>query len=410
MEINQYLTHKQREDQDMATADLDAYVEEFLKEREPQQAIKFEDILLEDEPNNTVTTHTSFQDISNLLDRYVARPAIVNAVREAEKIEAKATNIDNFIEHGKLAFKNPELNKYFTIKQPKITAVIDWLALEFSVNRSEFTFSHPDKPFQDIRKLMKDHGIDPNIYVVQSPKDASKFTVHLHDIVTGNQLQKVADLLHTEYGANPNDMWITTLELSLDFWHRSSRPLLLALSKSVRTNESVIDQDFRVYKTEKLPNGNKKKLYGVMPKDPRKALRYINKGYTIGIGHRSNDDVYIRLYFKMTDRDNDLPLNQHRMRIEVNLKGQTLADMGNGVDNLRTLITEGFKYLNFTRLDDKATAEEKDRYSNKVELFGRETTIISKSRNKRKLPEFIKSHRELNDVTRKAIYNLSRHF
>lgn len=373
-----------------------------------EPTVTFEDILLPDEdvtlsvPIDTNEGRAYLpKEFDAFFDDYGKRLLESKSVHQAKEIEARITTIESY-PFAKIKLKSKEVTSYFEFKPPSVTAVIDWLALEFRVNTSVFAFKHPDKPFQDIRKLMKDHVVDPNIYVLHSKEDRNKFTIHLHDVARVEQLDKVIELLRIHYGASPHEMRITTLELSLDFWNVKTKAMLLALAKSVRLVASVEDKDFRVY----LDSNH----FAVMPKDPRKAMSYIGQGYTIGIGHMQNDDVYIRAYYKQTDRNVDLPEHDRRLRIEVNLKGKTLEAMGNHTGNLKALIEQGFKYLTFTRLNTDVTDKEQTYYADQVELFGRSTSVISRSRNRRPLRNFIRTNRELNDVVRKSVYNLSRYF
>ena len=66
--------------------------------------------------------------------------------------------------------------------------------------------------------------------------------------------------------------------------------------------------------------------------------------------------------------------------------------------------------MRFTKLNDGVTAAEARHYRERIELFGQEKQIISKSRNKRDLPDLIRTHAELNRTASKAVYNLSRNF
>lgn len=362
--------------------------------------ITFENMLLDHDQQSLVLKPQN-NDFNSCFDAYVRRLSESKSVQQAKEIEARLTTIESY-PLAKIKVKSKKVASYFKFKAPSVTAVIDWLALEFRVNASAFVFKHPDKPFQDIRKLMKDHAVDPNMYVLHSKSDRSKFTIHLHDIARVEQLDRVIELLRVHYGASPHEMRITTLELSLDFWHVKTKAMLLALAKSVRAVASVEDKDFRVY----LDTNH----FAVMPKDPCKAMSYIDQGYTIGIGHMRNDDVYIRAYYKRTDRNADLPEHERRLRIEVNLTGKILEVMGNHTDNLKALIEQGFKHLTFTRLNTDVANKDQVRYTDQVELFGRSTSVISRSRNRRPLCNFIRTNRGLNDVVRKSVYNLSRYF
>lgn len=345
----------------------------------------------------TVTTPT--KTIFDMLDAYSKSPNIQKGVLEAQKIEAKATSIDCFT--LKPEFNNPKLNEYFKINQPSIKAVIDWLEIEMVVNQF-YNFKHPNQAFSDIRKFLKDNGINENAYVVQSKQNIYQFSFTIHDVESGKSFDNVLHLLRCEY--SPISLKITRIELALDFWNMKSDPFLLALSKSLRVNQSVSDDAFRAYRS------NQKNGFMKMPSSPLIAIKHINNRYTIGIGHRSEGDFYVRLYLKRRDQKKVLPSDQHRIRIEVNLRGDKLTSLNNDVSNLRHLITNGFKSLQFTKLSDKATEAEVKTYHSKIRLFGRETLIISKSRNKRDLPEFIKSHAELNRAVGKAVANLTRKF
>ena len=394
------MSQREQREIDSFTEELDALFANALKEDEPSSGstvVSWDDIELKDELPTAVTKDTPWQTVCDFWDEYSSRPSIQQGLREAEKIEAKCTHIESF--PLKCEFSNSEMNKYFTILQPRVTACIDWLKLEFTVDPTH-KFGHPTKPFQDIRKFLKGHGINDNAYVEQSQVNLLMFTFDIHDIASSEQIDTILGLLRKEYGAT--DMKIVMLELSFDFWNMKAKPLLLALAKSVRVGSSITDKDFRVYLGAKQ--------FRVMPNNPRKAMKYINRGYTIGIGHRDNDDVYIRLYFKTTDQNKNLPTERHRTRVEVNVSGQTLANFGNCTDNLKELIHSGFKFLQFTKLNDGVTAAEARYYRERIELFGQKKQIISKSRNKRDSPDLIRTHAELNRTVSKAVYNLSRNF
>lgn len=414
-----YLSPQMQEELDKATADLDAFIADFFKEDEPPEdsgSVSWGDIELgcdEDDSRpikfrqtekpkltkpKVITLETPMAEVHASLDALQKSATIQTSLREAEKIEAKATSIDCY-SFKKLEFNNPKLNGFFTIRKPKVIAVIDWLKLQMTVSPA-YAFSHPSKKFQDIRKFLKLHGINNNARVDQSLADERIFTFDIHDVASGEQFKRVIALLESEYGAT--DMKIVMLELSLDFWHVGAEPLLLALAKSVRADTRVSSRDFRLYRG--------KGQFRVIPKSPYTAMRYINEGYTLGIGHRDKSKAYKRAYLKTRDQNQDLPQDQHRPRIEVNLSGQVLVGLGNDTVNLKHLISEGFKYLQFTQLNDNATAEEVKRYRKSIELFGRETSTISKSRHKRQLPDFIKSHADLNRAISKAVYNLTRKF
>lgn len=343
---------------------------------------------------------TSVDLFLRTLDAYASKPSIKAGVLEAEKVEAKVSNIHLYDVVGKeYKLVESKLPHHFSLTKPRIKAVVDWLKLEFCVDE-DYSFSHPTKPFQDIRHFLKKNDINPNAYVESVGNSKPVFRVNLYDINSLKQLKKITHLLEQEYGAT--DFKIVTLELSLDFWNTKSIPFMLALAKSVKVSGDIRDDQLRVYKG--------KNFFHKMPKSSSRAIKYLNDGCTIGIGHKEEDEVYIRIYFKKVDQNIHLPLSKHRIRIEVNLKESVLQKEGLQIDNLKTLITNGFKKLQFTRLDEVASTEFKNSYTDRVQMYGRETKIISKSRNKRNLPEFVIPYRELNKTVSKAVTNLTRNF
>lgn len=394
--MTQYYVNKikQKEIED-ATAELDAFMTEFM-------------LIDDDFPLSTqaealpklITLDTPNEILEEVLKAHENKPGVKDAVIEAEKIEAKVSSIHLYDVLGKeYKLVKYKLPYFFNLTKPRIKAVVDWLKLEFSVDEN-YSFAHPTKPFQDIRKFLKTNEINKNAYVEQLGLYQNTFRVNLYDINSSKKLHKITKLLEKEYGAK--NFKIVTLELSIDFWNLKSIPFLLALAKSIRVSEGVKDTALRVYRD--------KFLRAVMPTSPLKAIRYVNKGCTIGIGHREEGDLYIRTYLKVTDQNEYLPSSQHRIRIEVNIKESMLEREDNQISNLKKLINNGFKHLQFTRLDDSASKYDKATYTDMIKLFGRETKIVSKTRNKRNLLEFVKPHRDLNDGVKKAVTNLIRNF
>lgn len=364
--------------------------------------------LLDDEPLATIATivteQTKHSDITFMLERFANSPTFKKGRQEAEKIIAKATTVGCFSE--KPAFNNPELSRHFEIKQPKITAVIDFLTVKVTASDS-YQFRRPQMTFKDVQDFLDAKGIvkrnsdgTGGAYVQHSKTNVRCFTFNVYDIKTGEQFNQIVNLIKAEY--SPKSIKIIGAELSLDFWHLPASPLLLELSKSVRADTNTERKDFRIYKN--------KYEYGEMPATALSAINRLEKGFVIGIGHREKGDKYKRFYYKTRDGGKDLPIDQHRPRAEVNLREELLRNISNDVADLRKIITEGFKHLHFTKLSDKATKAEAKQFHSKVDLYGRETEIISKSRNKRSLPEYMKTNADLNKVINKSVQNLARHF
>lgn len=399
MENKQYTSQREREELDKATADLDEFVANFLASEtepkpEPELVIAWADIEIEDDLPTTVKFDTSFQTVCDILDEYSNRKSIKESLAEARKLEAKATDINCF--DLKPEFDNPDLNQHFKIKKPTITAVIDWLRLEIIVSKA-YKFKRPTQSYNDVKDFLRSEGINENPYVKQTGN--STFEVDLHDVKNGKEYAEILNKLRDEY--EPSSLKITTLEVSIDFWNLSAGAFLLALQKSVKITELFENTDLRIYDND----GGK-----VMPRTATNAMKHVHEGKTIGIGHKNKGSVYIRIYFKTMDKGSDLPKDQHRTRIEINVRDETLASMGNDADNLKHLVNESFKLLKFTRLVDTATAKQTAEYRNNVELFGKESSVISKSRNRRKHSDHIETHSEFNKVVSKAVSNFLRGF
>lgn len=395
MEIQQSMSPREREDLNKANAELEAFMAEFISSDQAESTVTWDDVEIKEELPTTVAQGMPFRTVCEVLDEYANRDSIRQSVIEARKIEAQATDINCF--ELKPEFNNPDLNQYFRIKKPKITAVIDWLRLEIVIGEG-YNFKRPSKPYDDIKDFLKAKGVNDEPYVVQSPRYRRTFTIDLHDVSTGNEYHDILNQLREEY--QPSSLRIVTLEVSLDFRNIKAKPFLLALAKAIRIDERFTNTDLRIYKGSGL----------FMPSKSETAMKYVQDCYTIGIGHKYEGDLYVRIYYKTSDRNQALPLDQHKMRIEINVRGQTLIDLGNDATNLKRLTNETFKFLKFTHLTDDAIAEEKAEYRKFVGLFGKEVSIISKSRNKRQHPNQIESYADLNKVVSKAVSNFIRKF
>ena len=394
MEIQQYMSPREREQVEKGTAELEAFMAELMSGNQSEPKITWDDIEIRDELPTTVVQGMSFHTACDVLDEYANRESIKQSVIEACKLEAKATDINCF--DLKPEFNKPDLNQHFKIDKPMITAVIDWLRLEITVSKA-YKFKRPTQPYNDIKDFLKAEGINENPYVKQTSN--CTFEIDLHDVESGKEYAKALNKLRHEY--EPISLKVTTLEVSIDFWNLSADAFLLALQKSVKITQLFENTDLRIY------NGDGAK---VMPRTASNAMKHVHDGKTIGIGHKTKGSVYIRIYFKTKDKGFDLPKDQHRTRIEINVRDEMLASMGNDADNLKHLANESFKLLKFTRLTDTATAKQTAEYRSNVELFGKEISVISKSRNRRKHPDYIETHSEFNKVISKAVSNFLRGF
>ncbi|MCG2607849.1 hypothetical protein LZZ98_04760 [Acinetobacter sp. SM34] len=358
----------------------------------------------------TVSDKTRTQDMNALLDAYQKRVQ-VNADAWA-RVEAEfLSNISSYCFDKHMEFKNDLLKeKGYLIKFTpiKIKAVIDWLDLTFEVNPSICKFANKSNARSYIKSFLT-AKTGTKHYVKHDESDIDQqglaFTIRLHDIRNKEDLMKITHLLTTQYGADYLQMKISNIELSLDFYNVQSRAFLSALHKSIRYSRTT--ENFRIYKYMKDDVRNK---FTLIPKAPMLLLDQFNNDWCLGINPKGSPLCY-RLYPKTTDSNKQaLPINEHRLRVEVTLSRDFLTDTDCYLPNLPNIIKLGFKHLSFTRLDEKASEEMKANYNQHIAPFGMEQSTTSISRNKRTLANGVKTHSELNSLVSKAIFNLCRQF
>lgn len=394
MQNTHYLSPHQQRELDEAIADLNAFMADFMSDDQADSMVTWDDIEIKAELPTTVVQGMPFRTACDVLDEYSNRDGIKRSIIEARKIEAQATDINCF--ELKPEFNNPDLNQYFKIEKPRITAVIDWLRLEILISEG-YKFKRSTQPYNDIKDFLKAKSINDNPYVKQT--GGRTFELDLHDVSPGNDYINILNKLRAEY--EPRSIKVVTLEVSLDFWNVSASPFLLALQKSLRVDDRFKNTDLRTYNHDKGKS---------MPTNSVTAMKRVHDGHTIGIGHKYDGDLYVRTYYKVKDRGQTLPKDQHRTRIEINVRGEALASMGNDADNLKCLTSECFKLFKFTCLTNDATAKQKADYRKLMGLFGKKANLISKNRNRCSHPDYIKTHTKLNRSISKAVSNFTRNF
>lgn len=352
------------------------------------------------------------QDIETRLDAYQARPSMIANAEAAEIIEAEIYSDINTYEFAKhLEFKSELLRQSkFTIHYTpiQIKAVIDWLDLKFEVDPKVCAFVHRPDARSHIKNFMtRQTGIR---HFVQNDdcditKDGTAFTIRLHDIGSLKDLRQTTDLLAKQYGAEYRKMTIVGIELALDFYNVPSNGLLGALHKSIRY--SGASDNFRIYKDVVYRDEKGKPS---LPLAPFVLLQHLNDDWCMGVNRKGSPLCY-RLYPKTTDHNKQpLRLAEYRLRAEVTLMGEALYGIDDHIENLSSIIKHGFKHLAFTKLSKNATAKDKEDYRQSIKPFGMQQNVISKNRNKRKLPDAVATHGELNALVKKAVDNLVRKF
>lgn len=203
-------------------------------------------------------------------------------------------------------------------------------------------------------------------------QDGLIFTVRLHDIKSKADLLMIADLLEKQYGAEIFRMKIRNIELSLDFYNANNRGLLSALHKSLRYQATA--NNFRIYKYVKVDIRNK---FNPVPHSPLMLLKRFNHDWCLGVNPKGSPLCY-RLYVKTTDSNKQpLPKEEHRLRVEVTLDQSILKENNCSIENLQTIIKQGFKFLTFTELDQKATEAFRSSYEESIKPYGQERAVRS---------------------------------
>ncbi|MQW91940.1 hypothetical protein GFH30_00880 [Acinetobacter wanghuae] len=354
----------------------------------------------------TFSERTGITELHTFLDAYQRRLQINADV--AEIIEAEIySSVSSYSIEKRMDFENPELSeKGFSInfKPIQIKAVIDWLDLSFEVNPSKCTFAHKPnarsliKSFLTLKTGTRHYVKADESHIAQ---EHLTFTIRLHDIKHKNDVLKIAELLARQYGADISQMKIANIELSLDFYHAPSKAMLSALHKSLRY-EATAD-NFRIYKFVKEDIRNK---FNPVPHAPSMLLKRFNKDWCLGVNPKGSPLCY-RLYVKTTDSNKQpLPLEEHRLRVEVTLNNGRFEVKDHSIENLANIIKKGFKFLSFTRLNSHPPSKLKEYYEERIKPFGQETIKHKKG----SLEDGIQPYSELNKLVSKAVFNLSRNF
>lgn len=358
----------------------------------------------------TFSERTGTTELHTFLDAYQRRLEVNADV--AETIEAEIySNISSYSFEKHMDFKNPELReKGYSInfKPIQIKAVIDWLDLSFEVNPSQCRFVYKPNARSYIKSFLtmktgKKHYVKHDDSDIN--QDGLMFTVRLHDIKSKADLLMIASLLEKQYGAEILRMKIRNIELSLDFYNANNRGLLSALHKSLRYQATA--GNFRIYKYVKADIRNK---FNPVPHSPLMLLKRFNHDWCLGVNPKGSPLCY-RLYMKTTDSNRQpLPTEEHRLRVEVTLGQTILKETDCSIENLQSIIKQGFKFLTFTELDQKAPEAFKASYEEIIKPYGKEQKVKNVNRNKRNLEDGIKTYAELNSIVSKAIFNLCRKF
>lgn len=206
----------------------------------------------------------------------------------------------------------------------RTAAVVDWLALEIETARRT--------QFRWLQRTLADHFGGARPYVEAVDPDASgtatKFLIRLNDasckdVDTIRAALAAIDCKYTLVGP----AIVKALEVSLDFYPNddSARVDLLPLVKRLQGSLAAArGTSHRLVGPSKRPAF----LDSTCKPDPQQTF-YINN---------KRDAVAWRVYHKVRDRDQDLPRDQHRARVEFTLQGDGLHERCiNTLDDLATI-------------------------------------------------------------------------
>lgn len=326
----------------------------------------------------TISTQTPTAQMNETLDELQSR--VMEHVAESQRFEDEI-------------YSDINTEAYLRAKPH---AVVDWLDLKFVVDPSKCKFYGKPGARSYIKAYLTKHTgirhyIQADSEVVQ---DGASFTIRLHDIENQKALRKITDLLREQYGCKVEEMTVEAIELALDFYNAPSSAFLVALHKSLKYPKA--SSRMRIYKTKGTARG--------IPESVHELVELIEDGFNIASGDHRFDELCTRAYLKRTDMNGkSLPEDQHRLRFEMTFK-KTFFERKNldcSLFNLPSLITHGFKQMQFTRLNKRASEDEKEQYRKCVKAFGQEWLLApSCSCHKRDLHDAIKMNGPLNEIKR----------
>ena len=195
-------------------------------------------------------------------------------------------------------------------------AVIDWLEIEITVAQAT--------QFQWVQKALRHHfndGITPHVRAIDPGAGGSstRFRIVLNDghCRVHATVRAAIEMLHKRFSLS-GPVTVSALEIALDFYPSDSGAVA-DLAGMVQRLQGSLEVDGRSHRFVSS-DGRRKKLCSFDTPNEN-ATFYINNRW---------DPCSWRVYYKMTDRGNRLPLSLHRARVEVTLQGGELAKYGIG--------------------------------------------------------------------------------
>lgn len=183
-------------------------------------------------------------------------------------------------------------------------AVIDFVEVRFRTKQSSNGFSiKRNVGFDYVRPLDKGPGSAANEYVVK-----------VQDVKRWTDLEKFFNRLKSNYDLE-SEPTITCVEVSFDAYSKGA------------TYDDMIEHVANYYwmlanpvsENRRFTLGRKGTTQGLGSRSY--LLNRLRRSGTIYIGDHRYDQEGMRIYYKTTDKDSQLPMDKHRARIEITLRG-----------------------------------------------------------------------------------------
>ena len=185
----------------------------------------------------------------------------------------------------------------------KYKATIDWIELEVTtIDTSNF---HAIMKFANSTNV---EGINPG-----DCGETNRFFVKFHDVTSWVSLEnKIKDFNDVK---PLSEVYISGVEVSFDAYSNNN------------DKDELVEKTAEFYWLLQLPSSKNRRLASnfkgsaVQPVNHLSNIRNIMNGHTIYIGSQSDDAFSQRIYYKTKDNNKLLPIEEHRARYELTLKG-----------------------------------------------------------------------------------------
>jgi hypothetical protein len=360
--------------------------------------------------------------------------SIINTTTPLEVVHAIMEALQRSCKHSVKQLEATEQNKLCdlsqynrtTMKNAGITvkACLDFIDIKFTTtkphNRSSIKKYLTEKT--EIRHYIK--VVDESDVILEDKKKndstdctGTTFVIRLHDMENLKTLMKRLSFLK-HYNANLNiaDLEMIRVERAIDFYG-APHEMRTALFKAVRLSKA---ENCRFYNENTFPlKGKTGGIFSIF-----NDFNDVRDGNTIYTNNKDSDHL-IRLYFKTTDKGQQLDLKDQCLRFEQNYSGNKLRILNGGapvrLKDLSNVIKAMSAELKFTKLKDDVFPYFRSGYRDFVKPYGLERESVSadkyrvkkrrdKCGNETRLSRYLETHSEFNQVIAKAQHKLAEKF